>query len=475
MNTSSNVNDDFGKVDDDGNIDTVQATNEQSVIVTDSYGASLQLTLLNKLGGMDNQLSRHGGRLRQLAFHASLAGRGFHRFARDHRHRSVSSRRPMRRRATRTTASISRHVVVHEQWSMTLAGRYNWSKRRSAMKAACSRCSTATTRSRASTRRSASTGIRRHLHRLRHLQRRHALADRDRTRLRRSGRAVLVAERFHCRPDRCKPVISKTFEVGARGQIGNATTWSAAAYSTTLDNDIQFISSNGAASTLGFFQNVGKTRRQGVELAGHTQYGPLGVAASYSYVDATYQSTWTESSASNSSADANGNITVKPGDHIPGIPANTIKLRLDYAATPKWKIGHEPDLSRQHLRARRRRQPGCERHGRRLFPDRPRHDLQRDEAIAGLRNRDESAQQAVFEFRRLGENFFNGPNHTFDGANPVNEQFLGPGRRAAVGGVAVRVEITQPRTAASLNATRSTRRCADTSRCPTRAAIRRSA
>jgi hypothetical protein len=27
----------------------------------------------------------------------------------------------------------------------------------------------------------------------------------------------------------------------------------------------------------------------------------------------------------------------------------------------------------------------------------------------------------------LGQNFFNGPNHTFDGDNPVNEQFLGVG------------------------------------------------
>ena len=30
-------------------------------------------------------------------------------------------------------------------------------------------------------------------------------------------------------------------------------------------------------------------------------------------------------------------------------------------------------------------------------------------------------------FGALGQNFFNGANHTFDGANPVNEQFVGPG------------------------------------------------
>jgi len=38
-------------------------------------------------------------------------------------------------------------------------------------------------------------------------------------------------------------------------------------------------------------------------------------------------------------------------------------------------------------------------------------------------------------FGALGRNFFNGRNHTFDGANPVNQQFVGPGapRAAWVG------------------------------------------
>ncbi|HEY2019828.1 TonB-dependent receptor, partial [Paraburkholderia sp.] len=47
-NTSSNVNDDYGTINADGTVDTLQATNEQSVVSTDSYGASLQLTLLGK-------------------------------------------------------------------------------------------------------------------------------------------------------------------------------------------------------------------------------------------------------------------------------------------------------------------------------------------------------------------------------------------------------------------------------------------
>ncbi len=42
---------------------------------------------------------------------------------------------------------------------------------------------------------------------------------------------------------------------------------------------------------------------------------------------------------SNSSADDDGNITVHLGDHIPGIPANTVKLRLDYNVFPQWNVG----------------------------------------------------------------------------------------------------------------------------------------
>jgi outer membrane receptor protein involved in Fe transport len=224
-----------------------------------------------------------------------------------------------------------------------------------------------------------------------------------------------------------QPVISKTYEIGARGQLGHGTSWSAALYRTTLDNDIQFVSSNGAASTLGFFQNVGKTRRQGVELAGRTQFGPLGVAASYSYVDATYQSTWTESSSSNSSADANGNITVKPGDRIPGIPQNTIKLRLDYAATPKWNVGS--NLTYRGSIFARGDEDNQDVNGSvagyfLIDLDTTYNITKQLQVFASITN---LLNKRYASFAILGENDFNGPNHTFNGANPANEQFLGIG------------------------------------------------
>jgi iron complex outermembrane receptor protein len=231
---------------------------------------------------------------------------------------------------------------------------------------------------------------------------------------------------FIADPD-LKPVISRTFEVGARGKIGRSTQWSAAAYRTTLSDDIQFIASQGAASTLGYFQNVGKTRRQGFELAGRTQWGPLGVAASYSYIDATYLSTWVESSSSNSSANANGNITVHPGDRIPGIPANTVKVRLDYKVLPRWSIGTNLTY-RSDIFAR---------------GDEDNNDVNGTVAGYFLMDLDTTynvtKQLQIYatvqnllnkryaNFAILGENFFNGPNHTFSGTDTTNEQFLGLG------------------------------------------------
>src|SRR5205085_9671924 len=63
-----------------------------------------------------------------------------------------------------------------------------------------------------------------------------------------------------------KKVVSHTLEAGARGKWP-ALEWAAAVYRTDLDDDIQFISSGERAINAGFFQNVGRTRRQGLELA----------------------------------------------------------------------------------------------------------------------------------------------------------------------------------------------------------------
>ena len=140
---------------------------------------------------------------------------------------------------------------------------------------------------------------------------------------------------FASDPD-LKQVVARTFEVGARGNLaGDQLNWSADFFRTTNRDDIQFVAT---ATNAGYFDNVGNTRRQGLDLSLGGK-GPVTWHLAYSYVEATFQSTFEVSAESNSSADTNGNILVQPGDRIPLIPRHTGRLNVDYAITPKWDIG----------------------------------------------------------------------------------------------------------------------------------------
>src|SRR5262245_32694214 len=124
-----------------------------------------------------------------------------------------------------------------------------------------------------------------------------------------------------------KPVIARTIETGLRGKISPNARWRATLYQTTLTDDILFVSASAGAPNTGFFQNVGTTRRRGVELGANGTAGRLNLAASYAYIDAQFRSSFVEHSPNNSTADGNGDIQVNPGDRIPGIPQNVLKLR----------------------------------------------------------------------------------------------------------------------------------------------------
>jgi len=60
-----------------------------------------------------------------------------------------------------------------------------------------------------------------------------------------------------------KPVISRTYELGSVSH--QRAEWRVSGFDTELNDDIQFISSQGGAISAGFFRNVGKTRRRGIE------------------------------------------------------------------------------------------------------------------------------------------------------------------------------------------------------------------
>jgi outer membrane receptor protein involved in Fe transport len=138
-----------------------------------------------------------------------------------------------------------------------------------------------------------------------------------------------------------KQVVSQTVEVGVRGTVkpNPETTlkYNLSLYRSDLDDDIAFI--NSVAQGRAYFANVGRTRRQGIDAEIEVETARWSAFAAYAFIDATYQTSFVEGAGNNPAADANGNITVNPGNHLPGIPAHQLKVGGSYKLTDKWTVG----------------------------------------------------------------------------------------------------------------------------------------
>jgi outer membrane receptor protein involved in Fe transport len=224
-----------------------------------------------------------------------------------------------------------------------------------------------------------------------------------------------------------KMVVSKTLEAGLRGKFSPDTNWSAAVYRTELTDDIQFISSDGAAVNAGYFQNVGKTSRDGLELTLNSRLDAWSTSLHYSYVNAKFGSAFEANSPTNSTADANGAIQVVPGNRIPGIPQHSVKARLAYDFGDTATLGTNLMYS-SSVFARgdeNNRDAGGQVPGYFVVNMDGRYEIAKGlEVFARVTN---VFNKTYSNFAVLGENFFAGPSRTFDGANTVNEQFRGVG------------------------------------------------
>ncbi len=426
---SSNVNDNFGERDPlTGLPDTVQALNDRSTIDQISYGFGMQLTYQGRLAGKKNQL--------MLGTTVDL---GHARFRQDAQEAQFDANRgtvPIGPFVQNTDAETNNRyyglfasdtLTLNEHWSLSLSGRYNlaqirirdmsgnaaelngdhsFSRFNPALGVNFNPTPNLTAYASYNEGMRAPTPI--------------ELTCAD------PNAPCKLPNNFLSDPA-LKKVVARTVEAGARGKHGAAYSWSMAAYRTELSDDLQFISSQGAGSNSGFFQNVGSTRRQGLELGSTGKWGSLSVSARYSYVDATYQSSFSTTSPINSSADDNGSILVKPGNRIPGIPRHSLKLRLDYDASERWSIGGNlvyasdiyargdennfdvrgkvPGYAVVNLDTRFKLEKGWE-----LFA-----------RVDNLLNREYA------NFGILGRNVFTGPGRSFDGENALGEQFRGYG------------------------------------------------
>ena len=231
-----------------------------------------------------------------------------------------------------------------------------------------------------------------------------------------------------------KAVVSKTVELGARGRAATALGWSAAVFRTELHDDIQFISSGGGATSAGYFQNVGQTRRQGLELGLDGQGGPLRFSAHYSLIAPTFQTPLTLNSPSNSTAAALScptctDIQVQPGNRIPGIPRQILKLRAELATGAGAAFG--ANLLAQSSQTARGDENNRDIHG--PVPGFAVVNLDARYAFAPgwevFAKVNNLFDRRYATFATLGQNVFTGPGNSFDssGASWRNEQFRSVG------------------------------------------------
>jgi iron complex outermembrane receptor protein len=120
---------------------------------------------------------------------------------------------------------------------------------------------------------------------------------------------------------------SVSAEWGLRGRQAWGT-WSATVFETRTRDEIVVLSNTGGRST---FQNAGRTRRHGLELAGLLQWGRFTVTPAYTWMDARYRDGFLTCTATPC---ATPTVPVAAGNRMPGLAKQQAYLQV--AWEPGW-------------------------------------------------------------------------------------------------------------------------------------------
>lgn len=138
-----------------------------------------------------------------------------------------------------------------------------------------------------------------------------------------------------------KQVVSKIIEAGFRGtrelNIGTLG-WKIGGFRATNHDDIVAVPAVGRTG-FGYFTNVGRTRRQGLEAEVNIKSPTLQFQASYAFVDARYLDAFALGSESPFADPVTETIQVLRGNQLPAIPRHRVKVGVDYNVTDVWKVG----------------------------------------------------------------------------------------------------------------------------------------
>lgn len=144
-------------------------------------------------------------------------------------------------------------------------------------------------------------------------------------------------------PPTLKQVIAHTAELGVRGKTsdstsapGGALAWNLGIFRTYLHDDIYPVATSVSS---GFFENIGATRRQGIEAGISFQSPTWSVYANYSDIEASFESALLLPAPFNPFHDAHGDSEVRAGNRLPGIPRQRLKLGATAQIGPRWSLG----------------------------------------------------------------------------------------------------------------------------------------
>ena len=129
-----------------------------------------------------------------------------------------------------------------------------------------------------------------------------------------------------------KQVVARTVEAGFRGRFRRLTarpcTGTLGVFRTETEDDIMFVSSEIIGRA--FFQNIGETRRQGIEAVPASARARWNAFLDYALLDATFQSALTLNSPENPFADDDGRIFVHARQSCcPGCPRAFAQVRRE--------------------------------------------------------------------------------------------------------------------------------------------------
>ena len=169
------------------------------------------------------------------------------------------------------------------------------------------------------------------------------------------ARPCLLPTNLSGDPPTLKQVVARTVELGLRGSPAGgggagsaddaggagALSWNLSVFRALLHDDIFGIAT---FVSQGYFQNIGDTRRQGIEAGIKYDTARWSAFANLSYVAAQFESTLTVPSPFNPDRDARGDVEVHPGNDLPGIPRTRFKSGLDFKVRNDLAVGATLDV-----------------------------------------------------------------------------------------------------------------------------------